>query len=153
MTHPLIPEILEIASPLAANLGLEVVGAVLQTQKNPPVLRLDIRNLASDTSLDDCEKMSRCLEEALDHQEIIPGAYVLEISSPGISRQLTTPREFLAFKGFAVVIVTSPPYNGHQEWRGRLQKQDEASITINQKGRNVAIPREYVAQVQLDGSH
>ena len=45
MTHPVIPQVLEIANPIAAELGLEVVGAVLQTNHNPPVLRIDVRNM------------------------------------------------------------------------------------------------------------
>jgi ribosome maturation factor RimP len=152
MTHPLIPQILEIAGPLAEQLGLEVVEAVFHTQKRPPVLRLDIRNLKTETSLDDCERMSRVLEETLDSQEIVPGSYVLEISSPGISRQLTTDREFIAFKGFTVVVTTSPPYNGQKAWRGQLQRKDETAIYINQKGRSIAIPLESVDQVQLDAA-
>ena len=103
MTHPLIPDLLHLATPIAENLGLEVVDIVFQTNKRPPVLRVDIRNLAGDTGLEDCEQMSRSLETALDSQEILPGAYVLEISSPGISRQLSSEREFQSFKGFPVI--------------------------------------------------
>jgi ribosome maturation factor RimP len=150
MTHPLIPQILEMATLIAEELGLEVVEVVFQTNKRPPVLRVDIRNPSSDTSLDDCERMSRALEATLDETEIIPSSYVLEISSPGISRQLTTDREFIAFKGFSVIVKTSAPYENHKEWRGKLQGRDEAAIYINQKGRAITIPRPLVATVQLD---
>ncbi len=151
MTNPLIPPIIEIATPVAQTLGLEVVGAVFQTNKNPPVLRLDVRNLQTDTSLDDCEKMSRALEEALDATNILEGSYVLEISSPGISRQLSSDREFISFKGFSVVVKTYAPYQENKkEIRGRLQGRDEKAIYLNQKGRAIAIPRELVAKVQLD---
>jgi len=150
MTNPLIPTIIEIATPVAENLGLEVVGAVFQTNKNPPVLRLDVRNLNTDTSLDDCEKMSRALEETLDATNIIEGSYVLEISSPGISRQLSSDREFISFKGFSVVVKTYAPYQDKKEIRGRLQGRDTQAIYLNQKGRAIAIPRELVAKVQLE---
>ncbi len=106
MTHPLIPAILELATPIAGDLNLEIVEIVFQTNKRPPVLRVDIRALDGDTGLEDCEKMSRALETTLDSREMIPGAYVLEISSPGIARQLTTDREFNSFKGFAVIVTT-----------------------------------------------
>ncbi|MDJ0548531.1 MAG: ribosome maturation factor RimP, partial [Microcystis sp. M49637_WE12] len=59
MTHPLIADLLHLATPIAENLGLEVVDIVFQTNKRPPVLRVDIRNLAGDTGLEDCEQMSR----------------------------------------------------------------------------------------------
>jgi ribosome maturation factor RimP len=150
MTHPLIPQILELATPIAERLGLEVVGAVFQTNKTPPVLRVDVRNLQTDTGLDDCEKMSRALEEELDATQWIPDSYILEISSPGTSRQLATDREFIAFKGFPVRVKTYSPYEGQKEWRGNLQGRDEQGVYLNQKGRAIAIPRQAIAKVQLD---
>jgi ribosome maturation factor RimP len=150
MTHPLIPQLIDLATPVAENLGLEVVGAVFHTNRRPPVLRVDIRNCVGDTSLDDCERMSRALEEKLDAMDVIPDAYVLEISSPGISRQLTTEREFISFKGFSVIVKTSEPYEGHTEWRGKLIRRDDTGVYLNQKGRAIAIPLELVTRVQLD---
>ena len=150
MTHPVVPKIIELASPLAEDLNLELVDAVFQTNKTPPILRIDVRNPHGDTSLENCEQMSRILEEKLDLTAIIPGAYVLEISSPGISRTLTSDREFVAFKGFAVSIKTFAPYKNKKEWKGRLQYRDDKAIKINQKGKAIAIPRELVAKVQLD---
>ncbi len=150
MTNPLIPQIIDLATPVAQKLGLEVVGAVFQTNKKPPVLRLDVRNPHADTSLDDCERMSRALEETLDASEIIESSYVLEISSPGISQQLTTDRDFITFKGFGVTVTSDTPYQERQEWRGKLQGRDEKAIYLNQKGRAITIPRQLVTKVQLD---
>jgi ribosome maturation factor RimP len=150
MTHPLIAQIIDLADPLAEALGLEVVDVVFQTNKRPPVLRIDIRNRVRDTSLDDCERMSRALEAVLDESEIITGSYVLEISSPGISRQLLSDRDFIAFKGFTVRVKTASPYENQSEWRGQLQGRDEQAIYINQKGRAIAIPRHLAIQVQLE---
>ncbi len=150
MTHPLVPKIIEIAAPIAQDLGLEVVDAIFQTNQRPPVLRVDVRNLANETGLDDCERMSRALETQLELTDFIPDAYVLEVSSPGVSRQLKTERDFIAFKGFAVVVKTYAPYNGSKEWRGNLQGQDQEQIHLNQKGRAIAIPRPLVSSIQID---
>lgn len=150
MTHPIVPQIIELASPIAKELKLELVDAIFQTNKTPPVLRIDVRNLNGETSLENCEQMSRVLEEKLDSTEIILGAYVLEISSPGISRALTTDREFIAFKGFAVTVKTFAPYKNKKQWQGRLQYRDETAVHINNKGKAIAIPRDLVAKVQLD---
>ncbi|WP_414755180.1 ribosome maturation factor RimP [Anabaena sp. CCY 9910] len=149
MTHPLVPPITDLAIPVAEQLGLEVVGIVFHTNQRPPVLRVDIRNPQQDTGLDDCERMSRALEAALDATEIIPDAYVLEVSSPGISRQLVTDREFLSFKGFPVIVSTSPPHEGQQEWIGQLIRRDETKVYINQKGRVIEIPRSLITRVLL----
>jgi len=150
MTHPVVPKIIELASPLATELSLELVDAVFQTNKTPPILRIDVRNFDGNTSLENCEQMSRTLEEKLDLSEIIPGAYVLEISSPGISRTLTTDREFIAFKGFAVSIKTFAPYKNKKQWQGRLQSRDETTVHINDKGKAISIPRDLIAKVQLE---
>jgi ribosome maturation factor RimP len=152
MTHPLVPQIIDLASPVAEELGLEVVGVVFHTNQRPPILRIDIRNPQEDTGLNDCERMSRALEASLDAAEIIPDTYVLEVSSPGISRQLVTDREFISFKGFTVIISTSPPYDGQQEWSGQLIRRDENTVYLNQKGRTVEIPRTLITRVQMDES-
>lgn len=150
MTHPIVPQIIEMATPIATKLGLEIVGAVFQTNRRPPVLRIDIRNVHQNTGLDDCEKMSRAVEEILDQKSVIEGSYVLEVSSPGISRILTTDREFIAFKGFDVVVKTFAPYQDQKEWRGKLQGRDTEKIYLNRKGKLIPIPRALVAKVQLD---
>ncbi|MBD2100512.1 ribosome maturation factor RimP [Leptolyngbya sp. FACHB-261] len=149
MSHPVIPQVLSLATPIAEQLGLELVGAVFHTNQNPPVLRVDIRNLERDTGLDDCERMSQALEPALDEADLLPGAYVLEVSSPGASRTLSSDREFTAFKGFAVLVSTHDPLEGSKEWSGQLIKRDETAVYINQKGRTVVLPRDAVAKVQL----
>lgn len=150
MVHPLIPQIIDLAHPLAETLGLQVVGAVFHTNQQPPVLRIDICHPERDTSLEDCEQMSRVLETTLDATDILPDAYVLEVSSPGISRLLTTDREFISFKGFAVIVTTAEPHAGQQEWTGQLIRRDESNVHVNQKGRAIAIPRTLVTRVQLD---
>lgn len=150
MAHPLIPQILDLAAPVAESLGLEVVDAVFQTNQSPPVLRVDVRNLKQDTGLQDCEQMSRALEAVLDTIELIPDAYVLEISSPGISRQLTTDREFNSFKGFSILVQLTEPFLGQQEWIGQLVGRDETVLRLSQKGRSLALPRELIAKVQLN---
>lgn len=153
MTHPLIPKILDLAIPVAQSLGLEVVGAVFHTNQRPPVLRVDICNLTQDTSLDDCEQMSKALEKTLDETDLIPDQYVLEISSPGISRQLTTDREFISFKGFPVSVHTLEPVEGKIEWQGQLIRRDEEAVYLNQKGRAIAIKRNLISKVQLVDRH
>lgn len=149
MTHPLIPQIIELATPVANALGLDVVEAVFHTNQHPPILRVDIRNLEQDTGLDDCERMSHALEAALDAADLIPDAYVLEISSPGISRSLVTDREFISFKGFPVVVTTREPHDGQTTWTGQLLRRDETALYLSQKGRSVPIPRQLISKVQL----
>jgi ribosome maturation factor RimP len=153
MAHPLIPQITDIANPIAAELGLEVVAVVFHTHERPPSLRIDIRNPTEDTGLQDCERMSRALDAALDATELIPFEYSLEVSSPGTSRELTTDREFNAFGGFPVQVTakdSSAANDLKTQWQGNLIRRDETTIYLNKKGRTIEIPRELVAKVILD---
>jgi ribosome maturation factor RimP len=152
MTHPLIPQILEIASPVAHQLNLEIVDAVFHTSQHPPILRIDIRNLSVDTGMEDCERMSRALEEVLDASDSMPEAYILEVSSPGVSEFLNSDRDFNSFRGFPVIVRTQEPYKGSLEWEGSLVGRDETTVRLTQRGRAIAIPRTLVTQVQLQES-
>ena len=150
MTHPLVPQVIELASPIASRLGLEIVEAVFQTNQSPPILRIDVRNLQQeDTGLDDCTNLSNELTEVLDASELIPNAYVLEVSSPGVSDMLSRDRDFVVFKGFPVEVQLSEPHKNKQVWKGSLVGRDEEKVSLNLKGRPVKIPRALVKSVQL----
>ena len=150
MTHPLVPQVIELATPIASRLGLEIVEAVFQTNQSPPVLRIDVRNLQQeDTGLDDCTNLSNELTEVLDASELIPNAYVLEVSSPGVSDVLSRDRDFVVFKGFPVEVQLSEPHKNKQVWKGSLVGRDEEKVSLNLKGRPVKIPRALVQSVQL----
>jgi ribosome maturation factor RimP len=150
MTHPLIPQITELATPVAAELGLELVNVNLYTHHRPPALRVDVRNLNGETSLEDCAHMSRVLDDALEAANLIPYAYTLEISSPGAPTNLTTDREFEVFQGFTVSIQLDPPHKGKTALKGQLKERNETSILLTQKGRIIDIPRDLVQAVMLD---
>jgi ribosome maturation factor RimP len=150
MAHPLIPKVLDLAAPIAERLGLDVVDAVFQTNQAPPVLRIDVRNCQqADTSLEDCEHMSQALEAVLDESDLIPDAYVLEVSSPGISSHLTSDRDFIVFKGFMVEVQLTEPHKNRQTWVGQLLKRDDDHVYLSQKGKPTKLPRGLVQTVQL----
>ncbi|MGC1308448.1 MAG: ribosome maturation factor RimP [Phormidesmis sp.] len=150
MAHPLVPQVIELATPLAHSIGLEIVDAVFQTNQSPPVLRIDVCNPnQEDTGLDDCERLSIALTDALDESSLIPDAYVLEISSPGVSDVLTSDRDFQVFKGFPVEVQLSEPHKNKQVWQGSLVGRDDEKLSLNLKGRPVKLPLNLVQSVQL----
>ncbi len=150
MNQPVNPKIIELATAIAEKLGVEVVKINFQTNKKPPVLRIDIQKREGDTTLADCTKMSNLLSEILDIENIIPDNFTLEISSPGITQELRTERDFISFKGFPVLVKTNTPYKNKEDWRGNLQGRDEQAVYINQKGKPVKIPLELVETVVFD---
>ena len=149
MTHPVIPQVLALARPIGASLGLEVVNATFLTDQAPPVLRIDIRHPEQDTGLADCERMTQALAPALDAVDWIPGAYILEISSPGLGEELLTERDFTTFQGFPVRVELHQPYRGRREWQGRLLRRDGEAVVLNRRGRTVRLLRAWVMRVVL----
>lgn len=150
MTHPLIPKLLDLANPIAQPLGLEVVGAVFQTNQSPPVLRVDVRSLEQeDTSLEDCQKMSQALDAALDATDLLTDAYVLEVSSPGVESELRSDRDFVVFKGFMVEVQLTEPHRGRQTWVGQLVRRDSTALVISQRGKPITLPHNLVLKVEL----
>ncbi|MDS3859691.1 ribosome maturation factor RimP [Thermosynechococcaceae cyanobacterium BACA0444] len=149
MSHPLIPIVHDLAKSVASQLGLEAVAVYFYTHHSPPTLRVDIRHPERDITLEDCAQMSHCLEEVLDASDRVTTAYVLEISSPGLSNDLTTDRDFKSFRGFAVQVTAHSPDHGQQAWQGTLIGRDEVAVYLNQKGRKITIPRDQVSLVQL----
>lgn len=110
--------------------------------------------LAGGGSIDDLQQLNGRLSRALDEMEAeesmqaLP-AYLLEVSSPGLSDTLQTEDDFAAFKGFEVVVTTSVEYKKKREFKGTLQTCDEADVRLNLHGRPIRIPRELVAEVRL----
>ncbi len=149
MTHPVIPQVLELARPIGASLGLEVVNATFLTDQAPPVLRIDIRHPTQDTGLVDCERMTQALAPALDAVDWFPGAYILEVSSPGLGEELLTERDFTTFQGFPVRVELHQPYRGRRAWQGRLLRRDGEAVVLNRRGRTVRLLRAWVMRVVL----
>lgn len=113
-------------------------------------MRVDIhRPDADETSHADCEALSRALDLRLDEADLVPGNYMLEVSSPGVSSHLSSDRDFVAFKGFGVVVSVEPPHKGRSSWSGTLQGRDDEFVMIACKGRRVKLPRAIVQDVEL----
>ena len=90
------------------DLGIDLVSMEWAGSRNRPVIRLRIeRSPMGDppVTVEDCARVSRALEVWLDEHDEIPERYVLEVSSPGIERPLTRPRDWERFAGEPVVVV------------------------------------------------
>jgi len=81
----------------------------------------------------DCENVSRALSDALDVEDFIPDAYILEVSSPGLGRALKRDKHFEKSLGEAVEIKTYKPVDGHKEFGGILKAYDKDTITITEE--------------------
>ncbi len=120
-----------IAETIALELGLELVDVELRREGRGNVLRVLIDKAGSGVSLDELTAMSRQLSDTLDvHDDAVPGAYTLEVSSPGINRPLTRPSHFPPFVGKRVHVQTRKGIGTRHSFRGMLTAVGPAGITI-----------------------
>lgn len=109
-----------IFTPSLAAMGYELVRVQLSGGQRPVVQVMVERADRAGMTVDDCAAVSRALSALLDVEDPIPGAYVLEVSSPGIDRPLTRLDDFQRFAGFEARVETRQPIDGRKRFRGRL---------------------------------
>ena len=101
-------------------------------------------------STNDCEKVSRYLSERLDALDPIEQNYYLEVSSPGMDRELITETHYQRYLGAEVEVKLYKPYKGSKNLEAVLKQISGAQITLeDQDGNEIMLPREQVAQTRL----
>ena len=101
---------------------------------------------AGGIDLDDCQNISEQLSARLDAADIIGGAYILEVSSPGIDRILKKDKDFVREVGKVVDVTLYAPLDGKKLFVGELEGRDEKFLRL----KDVApLPRDKVALVRL----
>jgi ribosome maturation factor RimP len=142
-------QVTELARPIAESAGVELFDVEYLKEGGHWILRITIDSEAG-VSHAECETVSRALDEALDAQpDIVPGAYMLEVSSPGAERALRSQRDFDRFQGRKVLIKTYAPIDGQKEWTGELLGATEAAIRIMGPQGEREFSREQVSLVRL----
>ena len=151
MAHPLIPQLEALAEGLLSGAGYELRGVQLHSHRIPLTLQVLVQKAdGSDISLDECASLSAPLGDAIEASELLPGAYVLEISSPGIGEELHDDRDFRSFRGFPVCVRYRDAKTGAESEReGLLLERNDDSVQINVRGRTVRLPRADVIAVRL----
>ena len=99
--------------------------------------------------IDDCERFSRAVEPALDSEDIIPGEYSLDVSSPGVDRKPKKDREFLYYIGREVEVKFFAARNGVKELDGVLSDYHDKTAFIDTGNETVEIPVKQAAYIRL----
>ena len=144
-------KVLEIAERAAAPEGIEIVDVELLGGGKNRVLRIFIDKPGGVTHAD-CELMSTQIGTVLDVEDVIPGStgYKLEVSSPGVERKLTKPREFERFIGHKVKVVLREPVESQNHWTGALTGFQGGVVTLEPSpGKTIQFPLEQVQKANL----
>ena len=96
--------------------------------------------------IEDCQELSERLEAVLDEKDVIPDAYILEVSSPGIDRVLRKPRDLVREQGKAVDVTLYAPLDGKKNLTGVLTAFDGEKITLDDE---LTIELSKAAQIRL----
>jgi ribosome maturation factor RimP len=125
----------QLAEALVASEGMELVDLEYRREGRRWMLRLFI-DKDGGVTLDDCASISRELGDLLDVKDVIPQAYVLEVSSPGLNRRLRKKEDFSRFAGQKVKLRLVAPIDGRRKIVGELEGiEDEAVIVTAPEGR------------------
>jgi len=152
-----IGQVREVAVRAASTYGLDVFDVQYRREAGGMVLRVQIdrpgpaAKAEESVSVDDCARVSRDLSALLDVEEIVPTAYILEVSSPGLDRPLRTVDDFKRFAGRQAKVVVREKINGQTFFRGRLLGvEDDAVIVEAEGGRRHVVPLGLIARANLE---
>lgn len=137
-----------LAEPAVAAMGYELVGVEYRPNKSEGLLRIYI-DAADGITLEDCEAVSHQISGVLDVDDPIPGAYRLEISSPGLDRPLFKAADFERFAGCEVRIRLLSLWEGRRKFRGTLGGLRDGSAIIEEEGVEYAVPLERIDKANL----
>lgn len=138
----------DIALPILSDLGYELVDIEFIKEGANWFLRLYI-DKPDGITLDDCQKASQKIGDALDKQDPIKHNYYLELSSPGLDRPLKTEKDFIRYKDHKVDISLYKSIEGSKNHTGRLIGLKDNIIKIEVGNRNLEFNRDDVAIVRL----
>ena len=158
LSDNILSKIQDIAAPVLAGMGLELVDLEFKREGRGWVLRFFI-DKEGGVTLDDCADFSREIGVLLEVEDLIPGAYQLEVSSPGIDRPLKKASDFQRFAGRLVKVKTrekcDPDARGYERktFVGELLGLDGDRVRMRQtdaKGGEIELPLGGIEKANLE---
>jgi len=139
----------KLLEPILTSNGFELYDVEYVKEGSTWYLRAYIDKEAGIT-VEDCELVSRALSDLLDEHDFIPDSYILEVSSPGLGRQLKRDKHFEKSIGEEIEIKLYKPLNKKKEYVGVLKAFDGNTLTIELEDQTeLVIPRADAAMVRL----
>jgi ribosome maturation factor RimP len=146
-----------VAGRVAAGRGLEIFDVQFRREAPGMVLRVQIdrpgpaATAEESVSVEDCAHMSRELSAVLDVEDVVPTAYTLEVSSPGLDRPLRRADDYRRFAGRMAKIVMRQRVDGQGFFRGKLGGLDGTDVLIEADDRKThRVPLEVITRANLE---
>jgi len=152
-----VEQVRSVATRVAAGYGLEIFDVQFRREAPGMILRVQIdrpgpaANAEESVSVEDCARVSRDLSAVLDVEDVVPTAYTLEVSSPGLDRPLRRPDDYRRFAGRRAKVVMRERVDGQGFFKGRLGGVDGAEVVIDaDDGRTHRVPLNLIARANLE---
>lgn len=129
MKENAVKKIEEIARGLAEGMGFKLKRVYFVKERFGNVLRVVIDKKGGVT-VEDCASLSKELNHILDVEDLIEDRYFLEVSSPGVNRQLIEREDFVEAMGKKIKVKLKSPLEGHTILKGKLKWVGEESFAL-----------------------
>ena len=134
--------LLSALEPRAASEGVEIVTLEIVGSKK-----------AGGISFDELARTQAWVGDVMDELDPFPGAYMLEVSSPGIDRPLRTPEHFARFAGETVTVKTTGPIDGRSSFTGELLGFEDGCVIVAADGADTfRIPYDNIKKARVKGT-
>ena len=139
-----------LAEPVAASLGLQLWDVRFQKEGRNHYLRIII-DKPGGVTMDDCVDMSHAMDPILDEKDPIDVEYNLQVSSPGVERELVRDEHFLQFVGARVMLRTREAHEDRRSFKGVLTAYADGEMTVEtDEGPVLRLGKKDVSYVKLD---
>jgi ribosome maturation factor RimP len=153
----LIERVRAIADRVAGSYELEIFDVQFRRESSGMVLRVRLDRPGpsavpeDSVSVDDCARVSRDLSAMLDVEDIVPTAYTLEVSSPGLDRPLRHLKDYRRFEGRRAKLVMREAVDGQTFFKGVLRGVEDTDVLIEgDDGRRHRVPYGIVTRANLE---
>jgi ribosome maturation factor RimP len=152
-----VEQVRVVASRVAESYGLEIFDVQFRREAPGMILRVQIdrpgpaARAEESVSVEDCARMSRDMSAILDVEDVVPIAYTLEVSSPGLDRPLRRPDDYSRFAGRRAKIVMRERVDGQGFFKGRLGGVEGSEVLIDSDdGRTHRVPLHLITRANLE---
>lgn len=146
---PLLKKVERTIAPMAETMGYDIVRILMVGSGADQTLQIMAERPDGTMLIDDCSRLSQAISALLDVEDLIPDAYVLEVSSPGIDRPLTRLKDFDNYKDHEARVELSVPQNGQKKFRGMLRGLDGENVQIETDTGMASLPFRDIDKAKL----
>ena len=144
-----IHQVTELIEPTLHDMGFELVRVLMSGGQRPTLQVMVERSDQGPVTLDQCAEVSHAISALLDVADPLPGAYRLEVTSPGLDRPLVRRADYERFAGFEARLETELPLEGRRRFRGRLLGIADDQVRLALPEGETSIPFDAIKKAKL----